>query len=185
MPTTVIQTFPQRVQLEYTRPDETIRIPATAANGFAIAQGDVIGMITTGGKVRRRSRTTAGTGGFSTSAATCNVTDASMFAVGDVLKNEEGATIGTVQSLDLTDTPNVITLAANAAVNVAAGDAILASDGSQVAQGISDDSVDGTGDTTIAVAITGALDVAKLRGLDASAAEELEGATLLGVVFKF
>jgi hypothetical protein len=184
-PTTVVQTFPDRVQLEFTRPDETVRIPATAANGFAIAQGDVIGAITSGGKVRRRSRTAAGTGGVSAASPTFNVVDASVFAVDDVLVNEEGATIGTVLSLDTVDTPNTVTLDANAAINLAASDGVMASDGSQVAQGISDDAVDGTGDTTIAVTITGILDVAKLRGLDASAMEELAGATLLGVVFKF
>jgi hypothetical protein len=185
MPTTTLETFPQRAALEYTRPDQTVRIPATAANGFAITQGDVIGAITSGGKVRRRSRTTAGTGGFSTASATANVADASVFAVGDVLTNEEGTTVGTVLSLDIVDTPNTVTLTGNASVNVASGDAVMASDGSQVAQGISDDAVDGAGETTIAVTIAGLLDYAKLRGLDASAAEELSGATLLGVVFKF
>ena len=185
MPTQTLQTFPQRTVLEATRPDFTVRVPATAASGFAVNQGDIIGIITSSGKVRRRSRTTAtGTGGTNASAA-IQVTDASVFVAGDVLTGEDGVAIGTVQSVNTVASPNTVTLSGNSAINIASGDSLLASDGSQVAAGISDDASDGTNDTTIAVTITGLLDSTKLRGLDSSAQKELEGAVVVNEIFKF
>lgn len=183
-PTKTIQTFPDKVALEATRPDEAVKQNVTFADGFEVEQGDVIGIITASGLARRRSHTAATGTGFAVDSNTGQVEDAGVFAPGDVLKLEDGTTIGTVQSVDTSTTPDTVALTGNAAVAVASGDAVLGSDGSQVAQGISDAANDGNDDTPADVFIGGFLVAALLRGLDASAKAELGGATLLGV-FKF
>lgn len=183
-PTKTVETFAERVSLEVTRPDEAVKQNITFKDGFAAQQGDVIGIITASGLARRRSRTAATGTGFSIASNTGQVVDAGVFAAGEVLKSEDGTTIGTVQSVDTTTTPDTVALTGNAAVDVASGDAVLGSDGSQVAQGISDAANDGVDDTPADAFIAGYLDAALLRGLDASAKVELGGATLLGV-FKF
>jgi hypothetical protein len=184
MGTKILKTYPARVALEATRPDEAVKQNVTFKDGFVVQQGDVIGIITTGGKARRRSRTAAAGTGFAINSNTGQVVDASVFAPGDVLKTEDGTVIGTVQSVDPSTNPDTVALTGNAAVAVAVDDAVLASDGSQVAQGISDAANDGTDDTPADVFIAGYLVASLLRGLDASAIEELSGAVLLGV-FKF
>jgi hypothetical protein len=184
MGTKTVKTFPDRVAIEATRPDEAVKQNVTFADGFEVEQGDVIGIIAASGLARRRSRTTAAGTGFAVDSNTGQVTDASVFAAGDVLKSEDGTIIGTVQSIDTTTTPDTVALTGNAAVAVASGDAVLASDGSQVAQGISDAANDGEDDMPADVFISGMLVASLLRGLDASAKAELGGATLLGV-FKF
>jgi len=98
-----------------------------------------------------------------------------------VLKLEDGTTIGTVDHVTL---PDVVVLVDNAAVAVANGDAVLASDGSQVAIGIADDFNDGTGDTPLAVLIDGILDPAKIRGLSAAAVQQMSGALMAGPSLK-
>ena len=184
MPTNLIGTFAGRVQLEKVRPDEAVTVAVTVKSGFIVKQGDVIGEITASGLYRRRTRATVNTGAFATNAATGQVLDASVFAVGDVLKNAAGDTVGTIQSIDLTTTPHTITLTGNAAEAVAVAADVIGSDGSQVAKGISGKETDGTQDTPIDVFIGGFLDESKLRGLDASAKTELNGASVAGGIFK-
>ena len=80
---------------------------------------------------------------------------------------------------------NVITLTGNAAVAVAAGAAVLGSDGSQVAKSVSDDDTDGTADANTSTIISGLLVESKLRGLDSTAKAELGGVSTVGGIFKF
>jgi hypothetical protein len=180
MPTRTVETFPERKQLERVRPDLTASVAVTVKNGFRTQQGDVIGKITADGFYRRRARTTVGATAFATNAPTGTVADASVFAVGDVLKN---ANIGTISAITIAT--NTITLAANAANAAATGTAISASDGSEVAAGIADKDADGSGNTPVNAIITGLLDESQLRGLDASAKTELGGVSVAGGIFKF
>ena len=185
-PTKTLETFSQRVALEALRPDEGAKYGVPAKIGFTIKQGDVIGVITVSSKARRRSRTAAAGAGFAINSPVGQVDDSSVFVHGDVLTSEDGTVIGTVDVVDATLNPNTVTLTGNAAVAVADDDAVMASDGSQVAQGISDDASDGADDlTSIGVFISGFMDESKLRGLDASAKEELNGASVIGGIFKF
>lgn len=183
MPTRTIAEYGDREPLEATCPDLAVLIPATVKNGFKVKRGDVLGLITAADMLRRRSRTNAAGAGFAVDSAVGHVADASVFVVGDVLTNSAGANIGTVQAIDTV--ANTVTLTGNAAVAVAAGAAVLGSDGSQVAQAISDDETDGSGDTPVAIYIGGLLKEAKLRGLDVSAKVELGGASKVGGIFKF
>lgn len=184
MPSKLVETFAERDPLEALRADLAVRIPATVAPNFKVKQGDVCGIISASGKIRRRTRALATGAGFAVDSAVGHVNDASVFAAADVLKNAAGATVGTVQSVD-TDA-NTVTLTANAAVAVAAGAAVLGSDGSQVASVISDEETDGANeDTNIAVYAGGYLKEARLRGLDATAKTELGGASRPGGIFKF
>lgn len=185
MPTELIQTYPERKQLELVRADLAVQVNATAKNGFAIQQGDVVGKITTDGKIRRRSRTTVGATPFATNSPTGTVADASIFTAGDVLKDAAGNTVGTIAAGGVNTATNTITLTGNATTAVATGAAVMASDGSQTAQGIADKDSDGNGDTSTSVFIGGFLDESKLRGLDATAKTELGGASVAGGVFKF
>lgn len=163
----------------------------TIADGFSCGLGDVIGKITSSGKVRRHARANAGAGGFSTGSNTGTVADdglgkadaspAQRFAAGDVLKLEDGTTIGTV---DHVTAPATIVLTGNAAVDVQEGDAVLASDGSQTAIGITNEANDGVDDTGIAIAVDGILKPAKVRGLSAAAMQQMGGALMAGSSFK-
>ncbi len=191
MGTKVTNTFPARVQLQLAREDEAVKFPETIADGFACAQGDVMGKITSSKLVRRQARAIAAGGGFGTGSNTGTVGDdglgkadanrAARFAAGDALQLEDGTAIGTVDHVTL---PATIVLTGNAAVNVAAGDSVLASDGSQVAIGITDDSNDGTGDTPLGVFVDGILDPVKLRGLSAAAIQQMSGALMAGPSLK-
>jgi hypothetical protein len=184
-PTELKQTFPERDALEALRVELATIVALVMAAGFLVKRGDVVGVITASGKGRRRPRALATGAGFAVDSAVGRVDDASVFVAGDVLKNAAGTTIGTVLSVDLTTTPDTVTLTGNAAVAVAAGAAVLGSDGSQVAQAIAHDEVDGVGDTNSKVYITGLLKESKLRGLDATAKTELGGVSTVGGVFKF
>jgi len=186
MPTTIVKTFPQRVQLELYRGDLSVFVPMTVANGFACNQGDVLGIITASGKARRRSRTLATGTAFSNASPNAQVVDASVFAVGDVLTDDAGNTVGTVQAINTVANPNTVTLTANSAHNVAAGVGVIATDGSAVAQAIADEFSDGSSDTVMAAAVAGFLNAAILRGLDSLAITQLGGALLVGgALFKF
>jgi hypothetical protein len=187
MPTQIVTTFPPRQQLEFVRGDLSVLLPLTAAaNGVPISQGDVLGIITSSGLGRRRTRAIVGTGGVLTSSPTFPVADSSMFAAGDVLTDDSGNTVGTVNSVNTSASPNTVTLAANSAHAVAAGVGVIATDGSAVAQGISDDSNDGVTQGVVSVLITGLLNASLLRGLDSVAITQLGGALMLGgEVFKF
>lgn len=192
MGTKITNTFPARTQLQLTRPDEAVLLPETIADGFKCDQGDVLGKITSSKLVRRQSRAIAAGGGFNTGSNTGHVGDdglgkvdanpAARFAAGDVFKLEDGTTIGTIDHVTL---PDVVVLVDNAAVAVANGDAVLASDGSQVAIGISNDANDGDKDTPIATFIVGILDPAKIRGLSATAIQQMSGAIMAGPSLKF
>lgn len=185
MGTKTIKEFPDRVQLEKFRPDEAVLVAVGVKTGFVVKQGDVVGKITASDKYRRRSRTTAAGTGFANNSKIGHVTDASVFAVGDVLTEADGTAIGTIDAGGVDPVGNTVTLVANSANNVAAGVSVIATDGSAVAQGISDKETDGTEDTPISVFITGCLDESLLRGLDATAKIELGGASVAGGVFKF
>lgn len=182
MPTRTIENFPPREQLEAVRADLAVAVPGTVANGHVVHAGDVLGMTTATGLLRRRTRTLAAGNGFTGTSNTGQVSDATLFRAGDVLKDASGATIGTVQGVDAAT--NTITLTANAQVAVPAGNAVLGSDGSQVAVGIAGNSTDGQGDTTINLLIGGYLRADRVRGLDAQAQAELGGVTIMGI-FKF
>jgi hypothetical protein len=187
MPTETINTFPKKVPLQARRPDLVVSLAVTNKIGHIIKQGDIIGKITATGLYRRRSRTVAAGTGFSNASPVGKVTDASVFVAGDVLEDGAGNAIGTIAAggINTQANPNEVTLTGNAANNVAAGVAVMATDGSEVAQGISDHETDGTKDTPISAIIGGYLDEAKLRGLDSSAKAELAGASVAGGVFKF
>ena len=176
----LIETIAAKTPLEKTRADLAVLTGVTAKDDFAVGRGDVIGVITASGLARRRSRATM-TVAFAVDAATGTVDDATVFVVGDVLKNSAGVTIGTI----LTIVGNVITLAANAAVAVAIGANAFGSDGSQTAKGIADEGSDGDGDTPIAVFIGGCLDESLCLRLDATAKTELAGSSRVGGIFKF
>lgn len=185
MGTKTVETYGRRVSLVVVRDDLAVRVSATVADGHIVKVGDTAGIIATSGLARRRTRTDAVGTGFATTSPTGQVVDASVFAVGDVLKNAAGTTIGTVLSINTAATPDTVTLAANAAVAVAAGAAVLSSDGSQVAQFISENETDGVGDTPVTALISACLNESLLRGLDASAKAELGGASVVGGIFKF
>lgn len=185
MGTKLTKTFEEKPSLAYTRPEALIIVNATAKDGFALSQGSVIGQITSSKLVRRRSRTAATGTGFADNSNTGQVVDASVFAIDDELKLEDGTVIGVVASINTAASPNSVALDANAAVNVTAGDAVMASDGSGKAAGIADDAVDGDGDTPIGVIVDGPpLVAALLEGLDASAVSELGGALMVNGLLK-
>ena len=184
-PTREIETFAQRVVIEIIRPDLAVSIPLTVKNGFKVKQGDVIGKITASSLYRRRSRTTTAGAGFAANSTLGEVTDASVFAPGDVLTTSGGTAIGTIAANGVNTQTNQITLTANAANAVAAGQAVIATDGSAVASAISDKESDGVGDTVVNAFIGGYFEEARLRGLDATAKTELGGASAAGGVFKF
>jgi hypothetical protein len=183
MTTTLVKTFDPRDVLEALKPELAVTVPLTIKTGFAVARKDVLGVITASGLGRRRTRQPVAVTAFATTSPTGQVADASVFAVGDVLKNAAGVTIGTVQSINTTT--NVITLTGNAAVAVGIGADVLGSDGSEVAQAIADGASDGVGDTTISVKIGGYLKQTGLRGLDSTAKTELGGVSTVGGIFKF
>ncbi len=185
MPTRDIETYPQRESLETIKPELAVQIPLTMAPGSAVQKGDVLGVITSSGYGRRRTRTTVDTTAFATTSPTGKVADATIFKDGDVLKNSAGTTIGTIAVGGINLTTRVITLTANAAVGVADGAAVLGSDGSQVASVIADEGCDGVGTNPIRVFIAGLLRESKLRGLDATAKTELGGISKPGDIFKF
>jgi hypothetical protein len=185
MPTKTVETFTRREQLEALKSELAVQIPMTVKVGFKAVRGAVMGIITASGLLRRRSRTTTAGTGFSNASPVGQVTDASVFAVGDVLKKTDGTVIGTVQGIDVTTNPDTVTLQANAAVNVAAATDIVASDGSEKAAVIADEATDGAEDTVISPYISGLLKENLLSGLDASAKTELGGRSLPGNIFKF
>jgi hypothetical protein len=184
-PTTLVHEFPERDALEALRVELATIVAVTFAAGFLVKRGDVCGVISASTKLRRRTRAIAAGAGFAVDSPVGRVDDASVFVAGDVLKNAAGTTIGTVLSVDITTTPDTVTLTGNAGVAVAAGAAVLGSDGSQVAQAISHDESDGVGDTNSKAYIGGLLKESKLRGLDATAKSELGGVSTVGGIFKF
>jgi len=186
-PTRTIETFGERIPLEEVRADLAVSVPQSVKAGSRIRRGAVLGVVTADGYTRERSRSKAAGTGFSDASDTGQVADASVFAVGDELTLEDGTAIGTVESIDTTTTPDTIVLEANAAVNVAVDDAVMASDGSQVAQSIADEAVAATEtlDTGLSVYIAGFLKKDQLIGLDASAIVELGGAVNPNNIFKF
>lgn len=187
MPTKTIETWPERVQLEALAGHPSALVGVTVKTGHIVKQGDPVGKITASGLFRRRSRTATVGDGFSDSADVGEVDDASAFKAGDVLTTAAGVAIGTIESIAFSedDGPDVITLTANAANDVAVAVGVIATDGSAVAQGIADAETDGSADTPIAVIVSGKLRESLLRGLDASAKSELAGASVAGGIFKF
>ena len=181
MPSRTIQTDPAKVPLEKMRPDLAVQFSVTAKNGYAIGRGDVVGLVTSDGLARRRSRGAVTGTAFTTGTATGSVDDATVFKVGDVLKNAAGVTVGTI----LTIVGNLITLAANAGVAVATAANVFGSDGSETAKCIAEDGSDGTTATQIATFIGGYLDESQILRLDATAKTELGGASTIGGIFKF
>jgi hypothetical protein len=158
MPQEVKRTYERRVPLESVTGFPSLQIPLTVKTGTKVRRGAVCGVVTATGYLRERTRTKAAGAGFADNTAVGQVDDASPFKAGDVLKNEAVETIGTIQAIDLTTTPDTITLTGNAQVNVAVGDAVLGSDGSQVAVAIADEAVASTEakDTVLSPHIGGA-----------------------------
>ncbi|QQS31867.1 MAG: hypothetical protein IPM50_09255 [Acidobacteriota bacterium] len=183
MPSTQIENYGAKAPLEKTRPDLAVLTGVTAKDTHSVGRGDVIGVITASGLVRRRTRAAVTGTAFATNSPTGTVDDVTVFKVGDVIKNAAGATVGTIDAIN-TGT-NTITLTGNAAVAVSTGANVFGSDGSQVAAGIADEGSNGTGDTPIAVFIAGLLDESLILRLDATAKTELGGATVAGGIFKF
>ncbi len=181
MPTKDVATFPERKSLERVKSELAILVGLTMAVGMICAQGDVLGQITSSGYGRRRSRSLVTGTPFGTGSPTGTVADGTLFKAGDVLTNSAGANVGTVQSI----AGNTITLTGNAAVAVATGAAVLASDGSQTAKAIADEGSDGVGETSIGVFIAGPLDESLIGGLDSSAKQELGGRSTIGGIFIF
>jgi hypothetical protein len=189
MPQETTNTYPARTPFEGISGHKLMRIPLTVKAGTAIRRGAICGLITIAGYLRERKRSLAAGTGFSDAAPTGQVTngDGVRFEVADVLKNEAGETIGTIQSIDTTTNPDTITLTGNAGVNVAVGEAVVASDGSEVAACIAEDEVASTEtkDTPLTVIIGGPIKESLLIGLDDSARAELNGKSFPGGVFKF
>ena len=185
MPSKTIETYGERIALEARKAELACQVGITMQNGAACQQGDVLGEVTSSEKYRRRSRAVAAGAGFALNSATGTVEDAGVFVAGDVLKNAAGATVGTIAAGGVNTSTNTITLTGNAAVAVAAGEAVLGSDGSQTAKAIADEANDGTAETQIPTFVCGLLLEGRLRGLDASAKTELGGASVAGGIFKF
>lgn len=181
MPSKIIQTDAAKVPLEKMRPDLAVEFGVTAKNGYAIGRGDVVGIVTSDGLARRRSRAAVTGTAFTTGTATGTVDDATVFKVGDVLKNSAGVSVGTI----LTIAGNLITLAANAGVAVATAANVFGSDGSDVAKCIADEGSDGLTQTQIATFIGGYLDESQILRLDATAKTDLGGVSAIGGIFKF
>jgi hypothetical protein len=182
MPSRTVETYGERDAFEAKKAELACQIGITMIIGAACLQGDVVGEVTAREMYRRRTRAVATGAGFALNSPTGTVDDASVFVAGDVLKNAAGAVIGTVSSVA---PAGAITLTANAAVAVAAGAAVLGSDGSQTAKAIADEAADGTAETQIPVFVCGLLLESRLRGLDDSAKSELGGASVAGGIFKF
>lgn len=185
MPTSDVAIFPTLVPIEATRPDLAALVPVTIAQGFLVSRGDVVGAITSSGLYRRRSRTPTNSTGFSNASPLGHVVDASVFVPGDVIATSTGTAIGTVAANGVDPVNNLITLTANAANGVAAGIDVVATDGSAVSQGIANAGSDGTAPVPVPVFLTGVLLAASIRGLSASAIQELGGALLAAGTFKF
>ena len=180
MGTKTVETYGRRESLAAVRADLVVSVPLLLRDGSIVQQGDCIGVATATGEGRRRTRTLAKGTGFAVDSPVGRVEDASLFRAGDVLKTANGTTIGTVQSIDTTTNPDTVTLAANAAVAVAADAVVRCGDGSEVAAGVSDDTTDGSEDTSVSLIIAGPLKASKLRGVDASALAEMGGALVAG-----
>lgn len=103
----------------------------TAANQ-TIQKGQILGVSTATKKFRRVTRTVVGATAFAANSPTGTVTDASVFAVGDILKNEAGDNVGTISAINVVT--NTITLAANAATAVATGALVRLNDGSETGE---------------------------------------------------
>lgn len=181
MPSKLVETNAAKTPLEKVRADLAVQIGLTAKALYAIARGSVVGVITASGLIRRRTRAAVTGTAFAVDSPTGTVDDATVFVVGDVLKNAAGTIVGTILSI----AANTITLTANAAVVVATGANVFGSDGSQVAKGIAEDASDGVGDTPMNVFVGGYLDESLILRLDSTAKTELGGATVAGGIFKF
>lgn len=180
----LVEEFADQFSLETRRPDLTVNIGATVKDEFACQKGDVMGVITASGLLRRRTKSDVDTIAFAVDSDTGKLDDVTPFAAGDVLKNAAGTTIGTIESINTAT--RVITLTGNAGVAVADGAGVYGSDGSQVAAVIAEEGSDGDGDTPINVITQSpALDISKLRGLDDTAITDLGGKKLPGNVLKF
>lgn len=178
-PTKTIEDWPDRIPLESRRADLAVQIPMPAKAAFGFVRGAILGIITASGLLRQRARSTAAGTGFTDNSPTGQVAngEGGRFVAADVLKNETGETIGTVQSVDTTTNPDTITLTGNAQVNVAVGEAVMASDGSEVARLIANEEVKATEteNSNLSPYAGGYLKKDQLVGLDDSAIAELNG----------
>jgi hypothetical protein len=185
MPTRTTETFPTRIQLEAIRPDLAAQVPLTVKAGTGMRRAAVCGVITATGYIRERSRSKAN-GAVAAGGTALVVDDASVFVAGDILKLEDGTTVATVAANGVNVEDNELAVSATA-VDVADNDAILASDGSQVAKVISNEAVAATEtqDTPISPFVCGILKTDQIIGLDESAVTEMGGVTLPGNKYKF
>lgn len=175
----LVETYAEQVELENRRPDLKVNRPFTVKTGFACRQADLMGIITASGLLRRRTQAKVTGTAFATNSPTGTVDDASVFAVGDALKNAAGSAVGTILSINLET--NTITLSANASNAVATDANVFGSDGSQTAAVIADEGSDGVGDTPITTIVQSpAILVSRLRGLDSTAITDLGGKVVAG-----
>ncbi len=179
MPTRTIENYERYEPLEATKPELAVSVPATVAAAHIVKRGDVIG-ITSTNFARRRTRTVTTGAGFATNSNIGAVEDGNIFVAGDEIRKLDGTVIGTVLAV----TAVTIVLTANASVAVPAGQAIIAAGGAHTAKGLAGKTTNGTVETTIDVYIAGIFDESRLRGLDASAKQELGGASVAGGIFK-
>jgi len=185
-PTQNIETYPSRTPLEAVRADLAVRIPLTVKAGSRVRRGIVLGVVTATNYIRERSRSLAAAA-FAIGVGVIEVDDASLFIPGDVLKLDDGTTVGTIAALGVNVVDNELTLVAVTTIEIADNDAILASDGSELAKAIADEAVAATEavDTVLSPYIGGALKSDLIIGLDASAIAEMGGAKFPGNIFKF
>jgi len=185
-PTQTTETFPRRVPLEAVRADLAVQIPLTVKAATGVRRAAVLGVITATDYIRERSRSNAAAA-YAVGVQVIEVDDASVFIPGDVLKLEDGTAVGTIAAAGVNVDDNELTLVAVTTAEIADGDAVLASDGSQVAKAIADEAVAAAQsvDTVLSPYIGGALKRSLLIGLDDSAIAELGGAVFPGDIFKF
>jgi hypothetical protein len=187
-PQETIATYPRREPFEAIAGHKLMRTNAPVKAGTAIRRGAISGL-TDDGYLRERKRSLAAGTGFADNSPTGQITngDGVRFEAGDTLKNEAGEAIGEIQGIDSTTNPDTITLTGNAAVNVAAGEAVLADDGSEVAACIAEDAVQSSEakDTNCSVVIGGPVKESLLIGLDDSAKADLNGKSFPNDIFKF
>ncbi|HEY6232813.1 MAG TPA: hypothetical protein VIW64_16230 [Pyrinomonadaceae bacterium] len=175
-PTRTIETWPERIPLESRRSDLAVQIPMATKAGFEILRASVLGIITASGLLRRRARSNASADAANNQKVIA-VDDAAPFVAGDALKLEDGTAVGVVAVGGVNVEDNELTCVDNLAVAITDGDAILGSDGSQVAKVIANEAVKATetANTNLSPYAAGVLKRNLLVGLDESAIAELGG----------
>lgn len=82
----LVETVEEQFSLETRRPDLTVNMAVTVKDGHTCSKGDVLGVITSGGLLRRRPVSLVGETEFGTGSTLGSVEDGTLFKAGDVLK---------------------------------------------------------------------------------------------------